>query len=98
MRIAIMQGRLLPPTDGRFQCFPREGWPDEFALAAAADDLAEAVELKHGGAGVEERSGHQSHSTGVIIAECKRRKLVPGGTAWRRVRANRRPSGRRRSG
>jgi hexulose-6-phosphate isomerase len=36
MRIAIMQGRLLPPTDGRFQCFPREGWRDEFALAADA--------------------------------------------------------------
>jgi hexulose-6-phosphate isomerase len=31
-----MQGRLLPPTDGRFQCFPREGWRDEFALAADA--------------------------------------------------------------
>ena len=37
MTVAIMQGRLLPPHDGRFQCFPREGWRDEFALAAAAD-------------------------------------------------------------
>ena len=32
-----MQGRLLPPVDGRIQCFPRDGWRDEFALAAAAE-------------------------------------------------------------
>lgn len=36
MVIAIMQGRLVPPSDGRFQCFPRERWAEEFALAAAA--------------------------------------------------------------
>ena len=36
MVIAIMQGRLVPPIDGRIQCFPRERWRDEFALAAAA--------------------------------------------------------------
>jgi L-ribulose-5-phosphate 3-epimerase len=36
MVIAIMQGRLVPPTDGRIQCFPRERWQDEFALASAA--------------------------------------------------------------
>jgi L-ribulose-5-phosphate 3-epimerase len=35
-RIGIMQGRLLPPPGGRFQCFPREGWASEFALAAQA--------------------------------------------------------------
>jgi hexulose-6-phosphate isomerase len=34
--IAIMQGRLLPPTDDRIQSFPREHWPDEFALARRA--------------------------------------------------------------
>jgi len=34
--IGIMQGRLLPATDGRIQCFPRENWSDEFALAARA--------------------------------------------------------------
>lgn len=33
---AIMQGRLVPPEGGRFQCFPRERWRDEFALAARA--------------------------------------------------------------
>jgi len=36
MGIAIMQGRLVPPTEGRIQCFPRERWRDEFALAVAA--------------------------------------------------------------
>jgi len=34
--IGIMQGRLLPPTDNRIQCFPRECWADEFALARQA--------------------------------------------------------------
>jgi L-ribulose-5-phosphate 3-epimerase len=37
MTVAIMQGRLVPPVDGRIQCFPRERWREEFALAAAAD-------------------------------------------------------------
>ena len=32
--IGIMQGRLIPPTDNRIQCFPRERWADEFALAS----------------------------------------------------------------
>lgn len=31
-----MQGRLLPPQASRFQCFPREDWASEFALAARA--------------------------------------------------------------
>lgn len=31
-----MQGRLVPPTENLIQCFPRERWRDEFALAAAA--------------------------------------------------------------
>jgi L-ribulose-5-phosphate 3-epimerase len=33
-QIGIMQGRLLPPPHGRFQCFPRDGWEDEFRAAA----------------------------------------------------------------
>jgi hexulose-6-phosphate isomerase len=33
--VGIMQGRLLPPVDGRVQSFPREGWEREFPLAAA---------------------------------------------------------------
>ena len=32
--IGIMQGRMIPPTDNRIQCFPRERWADEFELAA----------------------------------------------------------------
>lgn len=31
-----MQGRLSPPEDGRFQCFPKSSWRDEFARAADA--------------------------------------------------------------
>lgn len=31
-----MQGRLLPPVDGRLQSFPVDRWPEEFALAAEA--------------------------------------------------------------
>ena len=34
--IKIMQGRLLPPCDGRFQSFPRGHWEKEFAFAAEA--------------------------------------------------------------
>ncbi len=49
MHIAIMQGRLLPPFEGRIQCFPREDWRDEFALAAAADlDAIEWIYDLHG--------------------------------------------------
>lgn len=36
-RIAIMQGRLLPPEGGCFQCFPRNRWREEFPRAAEAD-------------------------------------------------------------
>ena len=32
----VMQGRLSPPEDGRFQSFPRQGWRGEFAKAIAA--------------------------------------------------------------
>ncbi len=32
----VMQGRLSPPEDGRFQSFPRTGWRDEFAKAKLA--------------------------------------------------------------
>ena len=33
-QFGIMEGRLVPPEDGRFQCFPREQWESEFAYAA----------------------------------------------------------------
>ena len=32
-----MQGRLVPPEDGRFQSFPRSRWRDEFPRAIAAN-------------------------------------------------------------
>src|SRR5262249_49779849 len=48
-RIAIMQGRLSPPEGGRFQCFPRERWREEFAFAAAAGlDAIEWIYDLHG--------------------------------------------------
>ena len=34
--IGIMQGRLSPPEDGRFQSFPRYSWRDEIARAREA--------------------------------------------------------------
>jgi L-ribulose-5-phosphate 3-epimerase len=34
--IGSMEGRLLPPEDNRFQCFPRQQWRREFELAAQA--------------------------------------------------------------
>lgn len=34
--LSIMQGRLVPPEGGHFQCFPRERWREEFVLAAQA--------------------------------------------------------------
>jgi L-ribulose-5-phosphate 3-epimerase len=34
--IGIMQGRLLPPSEGRFQAFPANRWRDEFAKARTA--------------------------------------------------------------
>jgi L-ribulose-5-phosphate 3-epimerase len=35
--IGIMQGRLVPPIEGKIQCFPRENWAKEFALAAQSN-------------------------------------------------------------
>jgi hexulose-6-phosphate isomerase len=34
-RLTTMQGRLLRPTADKFQCFPRDGWEEEFASASA---------------------------------------------------------------
>jgi L-ribulose-5-phosphate 3-epimerase len=36
MLIGIMQGRLVPPTEDRIQCFPRWNWVDEFELGVKA--------------------------------------------------------------
>jgi L-ribulose-5-phosphate 3-epimerase len=32
-KFGIMEGRLVPPEDGRFQCFPRQHWESEFTHA-----------------------------------------------------------------
>ena len=45
--------------------------PAKLALAAAAHDFAEAIELQHGGAGVGKRGGHGNHGLRDIIAEWK---------------------------
>ena len=34
--VGIMQGRLVPPFDGRIQAFPAENWKEEFELASDA--------------------------------------------------------------
>jgi hexulose-6-phosphate isomerase len=48
-RIAIMQGRLLPPEGGSIQSFPRHRWREEFALAAEAGvDAIEWIYDAHG--------------------------------------------------
>jgi len=36
MKIGTMQGRLLPPTEGLFQSFPRDRWEEEFPRAEQA--------------------------------------------------------------
>lgn len=33
-KFGIMEGRLVPPEDGRFQCFPRQHWESEFTYAS----------------------------------------------------------------
>ena len=45
----IMQGRLSPPEDGRFQSFPRNSWREEFARARAAGvDYIEWIHDEYG--------------------------------------------------
>ncbi|HEY4380237.1 MAG TPA: sugar phosphate isomerase/epimerase family protein [Acidobacteriaceae bacterium] len=45
----IMQGRLAPPEDGRFQSFPRRAWREEFARARAAGlDYIEWIHDEYG--------------------------------------------------
>lgn len=36
MRMGIMQGRMVPPVEGRIQSFPRKNWVEEFGRAAQA--------------------------------------------------------------
>src|SRR5271167_3690057 len=75
-RIAIMQGRLLPPQAQRFQSFPREGWRKEFAFAAEAgldaiewiyDEYGEDVNPLASNDGVTEIKG-LSQQSGIAVA------------------------------
>jgi L-ribulose-5-phosphate 3-epimerase len=78
-RIAIMQGRLVPPEAGRFQCFPRERWRDEFANGTAAGlDAIEWIYDQHGAdvnplatdAGLAEMAELSRHSGVVVVSVC----------------------------
>jgi hexulose-6-phosphate isomerase len=45
----IMQGRLVPPEDGRFQSFPRSAWREEFSRAREAGlDYIEWIHDEYG--------------------------------------------------
>ena len=77
-RIAIMQGRLVPPEDGRFQCFPRDRWRDEFAYAAVAGlDAIEWIYDLYGAdanplataSGIEQMRG-LSRDHGIAVVSC----------------------------
>lgn len=47
--LGIMQGRLLPPIDGRIQAFPADRWREEFPRAAEAGlDAIEWIYETHG--------------------------------------------------
>ena len=48
-KIGIMQGRLSPPENGRFQCFPRNSWREEFQRAQEAGlDCIEWIDDTYG--------------------------------------------------
>ena len=47
-KIGIMQGRLVPPVDGRIQAFPEENWKEEFELLVQMGDVESAQRLLYG--------------------------------------------------
>jgi L-ribulose-5-phosphate 3-epimerase len=74
-KFGIMEGRLVPPEDGRFQCFPRQHWESEFTHASQVPfDYIEWIYDLYGhdvnplgnAAGVE-RMKRLADSTGVSI-------------------------------
>jgi len=77
-QIGIMQGRLGPPEDGRFQSFPRLSWREEFSRAAASglnciewiyDHYGEEVNPLATDSGVAEML-QASASSGVSVRTC----------------------------
>ena len=78
-RIAIMQGRLLPPQHGRFQCFPRDRWREEFGNAARAgldaiewiyDVQGASVNPLATGAGIAELQALSRHHGVAVVSLC----------------------------
>jgi len=74
-----MQGRLCPPEAGRFQAFPRDGWRQEFARAAAAgldsiewiyDQFGESVNPLASDAGVAETQERAAEHGIVVVSVC----------------------------
>ena len=74
-RFAVMQGRLVPPEEGRFQSFPRTRWREEFRFAASAglnaiewiyDSFGEDLNPLASSAGLDEMR-HLSAETGISI-------------------------------
>jgi len=70
--IGIMQGRLSPPEDGRFQSFPRRSWQDEFARARDAGlDYIEWIYDEYGASVNPIASAHGRESIVAVSAEYK---------------------------
>ena len=78
-RVGIMQGRLVPPQPGSIQCFPRDRWRDEFALAADAGIQAiEWIDDVHGAdvnplatdAGIEEMQALSREHGVAVVSLC----------------------------
>jgi hexulose-6-phosphate isomerase len=74
-----MQGRLVPPTDNRIQCFPRDNWKMEFELATKAKiDCIEWIYDLHGAdvnplannAGIDEMRSLSSEYGIKILSVC----------------------------
>lgn len=64
--IGIMQGRLSPPEDGRFQSFPKLSWRDEFSRAAQAG--VRYIEWIYDGYGAQENPISSERGANEIIA------------------------------
>jgi hexulose-6-phosphate isomerase len=74
-----MQGRLVPPEDGRFQSFPRERWRDEFSRAADAgldaiewifDEFGESVNPIASDSGIAEINALSVRTNVKILSVC----------------------------
>ncbi|NUR56169.1 MAG: TIM barrel protein [Acidobacteria bacterium] len=78
-RMAIMQGRLVPPEGKSIQSFPRDRWRDEFERAAAAGlDAIEWIDDVHGAdvnplatdAGVAEMEALSRRTNVSVVSVC----------------------------